>query len=227
MTEDTPRTSPDVLRTPRTALGTHTERGSHDPAAIHAILDEGLVCHVGFVADGHPVVIPTAYARVGEEIILHGAVASRMLRTMAAGVEVCVTVTLLDGLVLARSAFSSSMNYRSAVVMGRARPITDPLEKRRALDAIVEHLIPGRLRELRAHTDEEIRATAVVAVPIREASAKTRTGPPKDKAADRSLDIWAGVIPLRQEPLPGIPAPDGTEREEPSYVARYRRPGDR
>lgn len=214
-----------MLRTPHTKVRRHAERGAYDVETIHTILDEGLVCHVGFVADGRPVVIPTAYARVGDELVIHGAIASRMLTALGAGVEMCVTVTLLDGLVLARSAFSSSMNYRSVVVMGRARLVTDIAEKRRALDALVEHLVPGRMDELRPHTDEEIRATTVVALEVHEASAKIRSGPPEDKEADRMLPVWAGVLPLRQEPLPGIPAPDGPEVETPSYVARYRRPG--
>lgn len=216
----------DILRTPGTTVRRQADRGAYDAETIRAILDEGLVCHVGFVADGRPVVIPTAYARIGDEIVLHGAVASRMLRALTRGIEICATVTLLDGLVLARSAFSSSMNYRSVVVMGRARAVTDHEEKRRALDALVEHLVPGRMSELRAHTEEEIRATVVVALPVREASAKIRTGPPHDKEADVSLPVWAGVIPLWQQPLPGIPAPDGPEVEAPDHVTRYRRPSD-
>jgi uncharacterized protein len=192
--------------TPRTTHQRLPARGSHDRTAIHAILDEALVCHVGFVADSQPFVIPTIHARVEERLYLHGAVASRMLAALGAGIPVCVTVTLVDGLVLARSAFHHSMNYRSVVILGSAAEVTDLDEKRRALEAIVEHVVPGRLPSVRPPSANEIRGTRVLSLPIEEASAKIRTGPPVDDAADYEIPCWAGEIPLRL--TAGLPISD-------------------
>lgn len=190
----------------RSAVKRLPKRGNYDPAVIHAILDEGLVCHVGFVVDGAPFVIPMVYARDGERLILHGSNASRLMRIGSTGVELCVTVTLLDGLVLARSAFNHSMNYRSAVVFGRATAIVDAAEKRRALDCIVEHVARGRAAEARAANDRELGATTVLAMPLDEASAKIRTGGVVDEEEDYALPVWAGVLPLRV--VAGVPVSD-------------------
>jgi nitroimidazol reductase NimA-like FMN-containing flavoprotein (pyridoxamine 5'-phosphate oxidase superfamily) len=192
--------------TPRTTHKRLPQRGSHDRALIHAILDEGLVCHVAFVADGQPFVIPTIYARVGERLYVHGAGASRMLATLKLGAPVCVEVTLVDALVLARSAFHHSMNYRSVMVFGVAQEAVDPAEKREALHAIVEHVVAGRSRETRPPSAQEIAGTRVLWVPILEASAKVRTGPPVDSEEDHLLPHWAGELPLRM--VPGAPVPD-------------------
>jgi uncharacterized protein len=174
----------------------HPERGVYEREAIDAILDEALFCHVGFVVDGQPYVIPTIHARAGDVLYVHGSPASRMLRTLAEGVDVCVTATLIDGLVLARSVYNHSMNYRSAVVLGRAREIEGG-EKLRALEAIVEHVVPGRWQDARLPTDKALTGTSVLGLGLDEASAKIRTGPPKDFDEDVGLPIWAGVIPLR------------------------------
>ena len=203
----------------------HPERSSYDRAAIDAVLDEALVCHVGFAVDGQPFVIPTIHARVVDTLYLHGSPASRMLRRLAGGVDVCVTTTLLDGVVLARSVYKSSLNYRSAVVLGRARKIDDVDEKRRALAALVEHVAPGRSREARAPNDEELAATLVLALLIDEASAKMRSGPPKDFEHDLDLPIWAGLIPLRltaEPPQTAEQVPAGVV--VPDYVSAYDRP---
>jgi nitroimidazol reductase NimA-like FMN-containing flavoprotein (pyridoxamine 5'-phosphate oxidase superfamily) len=181
-------------------------RGSYDRALVHAILDEALVCHVGFVLDGQPFVIPTAFARVGEDLYVHGAVKNRMLGALASAVGVCVTVTLLDGLVLARSAFHHSMNYRSVVVLGQAREVRGDAEKRRALEALVDRLQANRSRAARAPTEKELRVTRVLALGLAEVSAKTRSGPPLDDEDDFSWPCWAGVIPLRL--VPGEPIAD-------------------
>jgi nitroimidazol reductase NimA-like FMN-containing flavoprotein (pyridoxamine 5'-phosphate oxidase superfamily) len=187
--------------TPRTTVRRLPDRARYDRDTLESILDEGLVCHVGFVDGGQPFVVPSAYARRGDRLVIHGSAASRMIRALAAGAPACVTVTLLDGLVLARSGFHHSMNYRSVVVLGAATEITDPEEKRRALDAIVEHVVPGRLSSVRSPSEVEMRATRVVELPLDEASAKVRTGPPKDDEADYALGIWAGELPLRLDPL--------------------------
>jgi uncharacterized protein len=180
----------------RTEVRRHPERGTHDRSVIEQILDEALFCHVGFVHDGQPFVIPTIHARAGDTLYIHGSPASRMLRELAGGVDVCVTVTLLDGLVLARSVYNHSMNYRSVVVLGRARALNDPSQKLAALEAIVEHVVPGRWNDARQPTEKELAGTFLLALPLDEASAKTRSGPPKDFEADVDLPIWAGVIPL-------------------------------
>ncbi|HWD45425.1 MAG TPA: pyridoxamine 5'-phosphate oxidase family protein [Actinomycetota bacterium] len=191
--------------TERTKLRRLPERGAYDRQTVHAILDEGFICHVGFVVDGQPFVIPTGYARVGDTIYLHGSSGSRL--GLRPGMDVCVTVTLLDGLVLARSAFHHSMNYRSVMAIGRTRGITDPEEKDAALAALVEHIVPGRSAEVRPGDRRELAATAVLALPLDEVSAKVRTGDPKDEDEDYDLPYWAGVLPLALEPGPPVPDP--------------------
>jgi nitroimidazol reductase NimA-like FMN-containing flavoprotein (pyridoxamine 5'-phosphate oxidase superfamily) len=175
------------------------KRAVYEQAQIEAILDEGLICHAGFVVEGQPYVIPTAYVRAGGQIYLHGSAASRMLRALASGVEVCVTVTLLDGLVLARSAFHHSMNYRSVVILGKARLVTDPAEKWEALRLFTNHVARDRWDEVRAPNEQELKATSVLALPLTEASAKVRQGPPLDDEEDYAQHVWAGVAPVRME----------------------------
>src|SRR5687768_16743170 len=184
------------FQTERTTVRRLPKRGVYDAATIHSILDEALLCHVGFVVDGQPVVIPTIHTRIGETLYFHGSQASRMLRNLREGVPACVTVTLLDGLVIARSAFHHSMNYRSAVVFGTAREVTDRAEKLIALDALVEHVLRGRSTETRAANEKELRQTMVLALPIDEASAKVRTGGPVDDDEYYALPLWAGVVPI-------------------------------
>ena len=204
--------------TPRTRLRRRPERGSYDRAVVEAVLDDGLVCHLGFAVDGQPFVIPTTYARVGDVVYVHGAAASRMLRELREGVPACLTVTLVDGLVLARSAFHHSMNYRSVVILGAATQVTDEAEKLDALAAIVEHVFPGRWATARPPTPAELRATMVLRLPIEEASAKVRTGGPIDDPEDLTWPCWAGVVPLRLTPL--APVPDGeTAFPTPSWRA--------
>ena len=211
-----------TLQTERTTVRRLAKRGNYDQATIEAILDESLICHVGFVVEGEPVVIPTIHARAGDTLYFHGSVASRMLRTLREGVPACVTATLLDGLVLARSAFHHSMNYRSVVVMGTAREVTDREEKTRALDALVEHVVRGRSKEARPANEAEFKGTLVLALPITEASAKIRTGGPVDDEEDYAMNIWAGVLPLRL--TPGEPIADERNLGTlPDYVARYSR----
>ena len=181
---------------PALKIQRHPERAVADRAAAFAILDEGLICHVGFVADGRPWVIPTMYAREGEVLYLHGSPASRMLRTLAGGIDVSVTVTLLDGLVLARSVFSHSMNYRSVVIAGTATEVVDADEKRAAMRSLVEHVLRGRWDEVRSPSAKEMRTTLVLALPLAHLSTKVRTGPPIDIPADRTLPAWAGEIPV-------------------------------
>jgi len=183
--------------TARTTLRRLPDRGSYDVALVNSILDEALICHVGFTVDDHPYVIPTIHVRVGDTLYLHGSPASRMLRTLKGGVDVCVTVTLLDALVLARSAFHHSLNYRSVVVLGRAQPVTEGEEKRAALEALVDHIAQGRSAEVRAPSDFELRSTLLLALPLEEVSAKVRTGPANDDEADLTLPIWSGLLPLR------------------------------
>ena len=207
--------------TDRTRLRRKAERGSHDLGVVRAVLDAGLFCHVGFAVDGRPWVFPTAYARVADDVVLHGAAANFGLRTLASGAEACVTVTIADGLVLARSAFHHSVNYRSVMLFGRAEAVHDPSEKRRALMAIVEHLVPGRSADTRAPSEAELRATLVVRLPIAEASAKVRTGGPVDDAEDLALTHWAGELPLRLVALD--PVPDGS-LPEPAYLRAWGEP---
>jgi uncharacterized protein len=203
------------------------ERGAYDRETIEAILDEGIVCHLGFCTDQGPVVLPMGYARVGDVVYVHGAPANHALRTVGTGAPVCLVVTLVDGLVLARSAFHHSINYRSVVVYGTATEVVDLAEKRAALDAVVEQIVPGRTVHARGATEKELRATRVVRVSIDEASAKIRTGGPKDEPEDvETGGIWAGHLPLTV--VPGAPVPDAWCDEHlgvPGYVAHYRRPG--
>ena len=183
--------------TERTSLKRAPRRGSFDRETIYKILDEALVCHVGFTIDQRPVVIPTAYARVGDDLLIHGSTVSRMLITLAMEVDVCVTVTLIDGLVLARSAFDHSMNYRSVMIFGKAKVLIDRQEKVAALRAFTEQIIPRRWDEVRPPNVQELKATTLLVLPLQEVSAKIRRGPPIDNAEDYELDIWAGVIPLK------------------------------
>lgn len=208
----------------RTRVKRIPKRGHYDRETIDAILDEGFICHVGFVADGRPYVIPTGYARIDDELYIHGSAASRMLQELSQGVEVCVTVTLLDGLVLARSAFHHSMNYRSVVVLGKAELVTDADEKYKALEVLTEHFVPGRWKGVRWPTELELKATSVLKLPITEASAKIRTGDPVDDDEDYAMNVWAGVIPLKLtagEPIPDATLTDGIAI--PDHVSRYSR----
>lgn len=209
----------------RTRVRRAPRRGAYDRATIEAILDEGLVCHVGFVLDGEPRVIPTGYARDGDRLLLHGARTSAAMRALADGGQTCVTITLLDGLVLARSAFHHSMNYRSVVVFGAAVEIVDEAAKVEALRLLTDHLVPGRSADARGPSAAELGQTTVVALPLGEASAKVRTGGPVDDPEDHGLAVWAGVIPLALGSRP--PVPDGgvaPRAPAPGYVTRYRRP---
>lgn len=211
--------------TKRTEVRRLPERAEYDIATINAVLDEALICHIGFVAeDGYPVVIPTIHARLGATLYLHGSPASRMLRTVKTGADVCVTVTLVDGLVLARSVFHHSMNYRSVVVFGRPHEVTDPDEKMRALEVITEQVAHGRWADARHPNETEFKGTTVLALEIEEASAKLRTGPPGDDEEDYELPIWAGVIPVTTTFGPSVDDPalaDGID--QPGYVTDYRR----
>jgi nitroimidazol reductase NimA-like FMN-containing flavoprotein (pyridoxamine 5'-phosphate oxidase superfamily) len=204
-----------------TRVRRHPERGAYEREVVDAILDEARICHVGFVHEGRPFVIPTIHARAGDVLYVHGSPASRMLKTLSGDVDVCVTVTLLDGIVLARSVYNHSMNYRSAVVLGRARLLDDRDEKLAALERVVEHVVPGRWSDARQPTDKELAGTLVLALGLDEASAKIRTGPPSDFDEDLGLDIWAGVIPLalaagaaEQDPAQAATVP------LPPYLAR-------
>jgi nitroimidazol reductase NimA-like FMN-containing flavoprotein (pyridoxamine 5'-phosphate oxidase superfamily) len=200
------------------------ERGHYDRDTIHRILDEALICHVGFIERGRPFVIPINFARIGDTIVLHGAKASRLLKHVAAGHPVCIEVTLVDGLVLARSVFHHSVNYRSVVLFGRGRAVDDEDEKLAALKAIVMHLIPGRWEEARLPNRKEMNATRVVSVKIDEASAKVRVGPPVDDPDDYGLPIWAGILPLAELPL--HPVGDDLQSDKvslPGYIAHYSR----
>jgi uncharacterized protein len=214
------------IPTKRTKVERLPDRGKYDRETVCSILDEGFVCHVGFVVDGQPFVIPTNYARVDETLYLHGSSASRMLRTISDGVQVCVTVTLVDGLVLARSAFHHSVNYRSVVMLGQAVPVESAAEKLSALEAFTNHVVPGRWKDIRQPTESELKATAVLALPLEEVSAKVRVGPPKDDEADYALPIWAGVLPLQV--TPGMPISDPrliAGLEPPAYLRSYSRNG--
>jgi uncharacterized protein len=210
--------------TEQTRLRRLPERGAYDRATVHAILDEGFICHVGFVAGEQPHVIPTSYVRVGETLYLHGSSGSRL--GLRPGMPVCVTVTLLDGIVLARSAFHHSFQYRSVVALGRTRLVTDAEEKDAALSALVEHIVPGRSTDVRPGDRRELAATAVLALPLEEVSAKVRTGDPKDDEEDYDLPYWAGVLPLALEP--GRPVPDPRLKPGipvPPYVTAWKRDG--
>jgi nitroimidazol reductase NimA-like FMN-containing flavoprotein (pyridoxamine 5'-phosphate oxidase superfamily) len=210
----------------RTTVKRIPQRAAYDRATIDRILDEGLICHVGFTVDGQTFVVPTIHVRRGDTVCLHGSPASRTLQALARGVEACLTVTLLDGLVLARSALHHSMNYRSVVLFGRASVVDDPAEKGAILVALTEHLIPGRWADVRGPTDRELRQTLVLSMPIEEASAKVRSGPPLDDEADYELPVWAGVVPLRL--AAGSPVDDPRLKpgvQPPEYAVRY--PGPR
>jgi nitroimidazol reductase NimA-like FMN-containing flavoprotein (pyridoxamine 5'-phosphate oxidase superfamily) len=213
-----------LLQTDRTKLKRLPKRGHFDRETVYGILDEGFICHVGFAPEGQPFVIPTGYARVDDTLYIHGSQASRMLRTLSGGVDACVTVTIIDGLVLARSAFHHSMNYRSVVIFGRATLVANPEEKSAALLALSEHFIRGRWNDVRGPNEQEMKLTTVLSLPLVEASAKIRTGPPLDDEEDYAMPIWAGVIPLKLEagePIKDPRLPDGIEA--PDYARHYRR----
>ena len=214
------------MPTARTRVVREPHRGVYDRETAYRILDEGFVCHVGFVVDGQPYVIPTSYGRSGDSLYIHGSAASRMLRHMREGLPVCITVTLLDGLVLARSVFNHSMNYRSVVVLGKSTLVDEPKKKLEALRILSEHIIPGRWADARQPNERELKQTAVLRVPIEEFSAKIRTGPPIDDEEDYSFPTWAGVVPLEMKAR----QPIGDERLEariapPKYALNYRRNG--
>ena len=214
----------EITQTQRTRLKRLPKRGNFDRETINAILDEAFICHVGFVVDGQPYVIPTGYARIGDDLMIHGSSASRMMRSLAGGVEVCVTVTLIDGLVLARSAFHHSMNYRSVVILGKAEMVTEPEDKNKALEAFTEHIIRGRWADVRWPTELELKATTVLKLPIDEASAKIRTGDPIDDDEDYALNVWAGVLPLALtsgEPVGDSKLLNGID--VPAYLREYNR----
>jgi nitroimidazol reductase NimA-like FMN-containing flavoprotein (pyridoxamine 5'-phosphate oxidase superfamily) len=208
--------------TARTRIRRLPERAAYDRATVHAILDEGFLCHVGFVVDGQVYVIPTGFVRVDETVYLHGSTGSRI--GLRPGMPVCVTITLLDGIVLARAAFHHSFQYRSAVILGTTRLVTDREEKNAALNALVEHIVPGRSADVRSGNVRELAATAVLALPLAEASAKVRTGNPKDEEEDYDLPVWAGILPLALEP--GEPIPDSRLNpgiRVPPYVSKWSR----
>jgi uncharacterized protein len=216
--------SENQMPTARTRVVREADRAVYDREAAYRILDEGFLCHVGFVADGQPFVIPTSYGRKGDSLYIHGSAASRMLRQMKDGVAVCVTVTLLDGLVLARSVFNHSMNYRSVVILGKGTLVEDAVEKLAALRVLSEHILPGRWDDSRQPSERELKATSVLRVPIEEFSAKVRTGPPIDDAEDYSFPTWAGVVPLEMKA--GLPINDprlDPAREFPEYAKNYSR----
>jgi nitroimidazol reductase NimA-like FMN-containing flavoprotein (pyridoxamine 5'-phosphate oxidase superfamily) len=206
--------------TQRTKVRRLSKRAVYDKAQVHAILDEGFLCHVGFTQDSQPFVIPTLYARSGETLYMHGSGASRMLKTLAQGVDVCLTVTLVDGYVLARSAFHHSMNYRSVTVLGRARLVTELAEKMEALRIITDHVVPGRWDEVRGPNELEMKQTVVLALPLEEVAAKVRMGPPADDEEDYALPIWAGVVPIHTQLAD--PVGDGRVLPDVKMVERSR-----
>jgi nitroimidazol reductase NimA-like FMN-containing flavoprotein (pyridoxamine 5'-phosphate oxidase superfamily) len=216
----------EIPQSERTTVRRLAKRGSYDRALIYEVLDSALICHVGFAVDGSPFVIPTIHVRIGDRLYFHGSPASRMLKALAQGVEVCVTVTIVDGLVLARSAFHHSMNYRSVMVFGTAHAVEHAEKKLRVLHALSDQLIRGRWEQVRAPSPAELNATLVLSLPIEEASAKVRTGPPLDDEEDYSLPVWAGVLPLALSA--GTPAADprlDPEISPPFYATGYRGPG--
>ena len=221
---ETGAAGPAGARSERVRLRRRRDRGSHDRATIDAILDEGLIAHLGIVEEGQPIVIPTLHARDGDTVYLHGSSASRTLRVLAGGAPACLTVSLIDGLVLARAAMHHSANYRSAILLGSARRVEDPAERMHGFQAIVERIVPGRWGEVRPPTEKELKATALLALPIDEASAKARTGPPLDDEEDYALSAWAGVLPLSLragEPQPDPRLEDGIA--VPPHISAYRR----
>ena len=210
--------------TERTRVVREPQRGIYDRATIYKILDEGFICHVGFAVEGQPYVIPTMYARVGDAIYFHGSAASRMLRNVSAGIPVCVTVTLVDGLVLARSVFNHSMNYRSVVALGKARLVDEGAEKVKALRGFTEKILPGRWEEARQPNEKELKATSILRLELTEVSAKVRVGPAEDDAEDYALRVWAGVLPMELragEPIRDQRCDEGIPT--PAYVSDYRR----
>jgi uncharacterized protein len=210
------------MPTPRTRVVREPRRGVYDRATVNQILDAGFICHMGFTVDGQPFVIPTSYGRDGDTLYIHGSAASRMLRNLSHAVPVCVTVTLLDGLVLARSVFNHSMNYRSVVILATAKLVDDPQEKIAALRVLSEHIIPHRWDDVRQPNEKELKQTSVLRIPIDEFSAKVRVGPPVDDEQDYSFPTWAGVLPL--ELKAGNPIPDERcQRELPDYLKNYSR----
>ena len=212
------------VKTERTKVKRLPDRGHYDRETIYPILDEAFICHVGFVVDGQPYVIPTGFARIDDDLYIHGSSASRMLRHLSQGVDICVTVTLIDGLVLARSAFHHSINYRSVVILGKAQLVEDIAEKNKALEAFTEHVVPGRWADVRWPTELELKATSVLKLPIEDASAKIRTGDPKDDEEDYAMDIWAGVVPISL--AAGIPINDSRLEQgfaAPEYITAYSR----
>jgi nitroimidazol reductase NimA-like FMN-containing flavoprotein (pyridoxamine 5'-phosphate oxidase superfamily) len=216
----------DFTRTDRNRIKRLPKRGHYDRETIHRILDEALICHVAFVEKRQPYVIPTNFARVEDRIILHGAKASRLLKHIEAGHPICVEVTIVDGLVLARSVFHHSVNYRSVMLFGKGKLIEDQQEKLAALQAVTEHLIPGRWQEARLPNRKELNATSVVSINIDQASAKVRVGPPVDEPEDYALPVWAGILPLQETPV--SPIRDELQSEDiplPEYIARYSRKG--
>ena len=212
------------LPTARTRVVREPDRAVYDRETVYRILDEGFLCHVGFTVDSQPFVIPTSYGRKDANLYIHGSAASRMLRQMKEGVPVCITVTLLDGLVLARSVFNHSMNYRSVVILGKASLVDDAEEKMAALRVLSEHILPGRWDDTRQPNERELKATSVLRVPVEEYSAKVRTGPPIDDPEDYSFPTWAGVLPLKI--IASAPVKDPqleAEREIPEYLRNYSR----
>ena len=210
--------------TDRTQVKRLPKRGNYDREAVYNILDTAFVCHVGFTVDGQPFVIPTNYGRSGDTLYLHGSAASRMLNTLSAGVPVCVTVTHVDGLVLARSAFHHSVNYRSVVILGKAQLVEDPAEKMEALRIFTEHVMKGRWNDVRIQTQQELKATTVLSVPLEEVSAKVRTGGPIDDEPDYALPVWAGVLPLETSVKEPVPDPQRkSDQPIPTYLKNYSR----
>ena len=215
----------EIKATAKTRVRRLPKRANYDRDIINEILDEAFICHVGFVVDSQPYVIPTGFARLGGELYIHGSAASRMLRSLAGGIDVCVTVTIVDGLVMARSSFHHSMNYRSVVVLGRAELIDDHEEKNAALKALTEHMAPGRWDASRLPNELELKATSVLKLPITEASAKIRTGPPNDDEEDLALDFWAGIVPVTT--TFGLPMADPKLRgdiDTPEHILNFQRP---
>ena len=210
--------------TERTKVRRLPDRGKYDSESVYGILDEAFICHVGFVVESQPYVIPTGFARVDDTLYIHGSAASRMLRTLADGVQICVTVTLIDGIVMARSGFHSSMNYRSVVILGRATQVEGRDEKLAAMAAFSEQVMPGRWKDLRETTDAELKGTLVLSLPLKEVSAKVRSGPPKDDEVDYALPLWAGIVPLQLtagNPINDPRLPTGID--PPGYARNYKR----
>jgi uncharacterized protein len=213
-----------IPATPRTQVHRYPHRAVYERAVINAILDEGIVCHVGLATNkGYPVVIPLAYGRSGDTLYLHGSAASRLFRgSRSDGVEICATVTIVDGIVVARSTYNTDLNYRSVVVIGKALEVTDEQEKRAGLDALVDHILPGRSTQARRPTASELKSTMLLALPLDESSAKVRTGWTNDDEADHALEIWAGVVPLNTVAGPAVADPGlGYEMSPPESVTPY------